>query len=143
MSDALAGIGVILQKGDGGTPESFVRIAEVRDITGPALSTDVVDVTNHSSPNATEEILATLKRLGEITFDVNWVPSNATHDAVTGLLADWFNRTKRRFKSTWPDGITTWEMYAYVVRMAPSAPVADALRAGVTLRVTGEALVLA
>lgn len=143
MSNAIPGIGVVLQKGDAGSPETFVTLSEVRDISGPQLRTDVVDVTNHSSPNATEEILATLKRLGEITFDINWQPSHATHNATTGLLADWINRTKRHFRMTWPDGITTWTFTAFVVGMSPTAPVADALRQSITLRVTGENLVLA
>lgn len=143
MSDAIPGIGVVLEKGNGGSPEAFVTLAEVRDISGPQLRTDVVDVTNQSSPAQTEEVLATLKRLGECTFDINWVPSNPTHNGTTGLLADWFNRTKRHFRTTWPDGITVWRFTAFVTQLSPTAPVADALRQSVTLRVTGENLVLA
>lgn len=142
MSNAIPGIGVVFQKGDGGSPEAFVTISEVRDINGPQLSTAVVDVTNQSSPNATEEILATLKQLGQVTFDINWQPGHVTHNATTGLLADWISRAKRHFRLTWPDGITTWSFTAFVVGMSPTSPVADALRMSVTLRVTGENLTL-
>jgi hypothetical protein len=40
-------------------------IGQIMDITGPQLTTDTDEVTNHSSPDHTEEFIATIKRTVE------------------------------------------------------------------------------
>ena len=60
MTSAIAAYGTLLKLGDGGTPENFTTIAEVRDIGGPELGADVVDVTSHDSPGAWEEVIETI-----------------------------------------------------------------------------------
>lgn len=138
MSDALSAIGTLLKIGDGAGPEVFTTIGEVGNISGPGLSTGVIDVTNHSSPDYTQEILAGLKSAGEVTFSINYIPTHATHNATTGLIRDWKNRTKRNFQLVWPDaGGTTWSFAAYVTGFQPTAPVEDKLAADVTLTIAG------
>jgi len=48
-TSAVAAFGTLLKIGDGGGPESFTTIAEVRTLGGPELSRDTVDVTSHDS----------------------------------------------------------------------------------------------
>lgn len=137
-TNAFAAFGTLLKLGDGGGSEVFTTIAEVRKISGPPFKTDTVDVTHHSSPNATEELLPTLKRTGEITVDVNWVPTDATLSYSTGLLKDWYNRTKRNFQLVHANtGATLWAFAAYVVGFSPEFDHAGATTGQFTLKVTG------
>jgi hypothetical protein len=138
MTDALAGIGTLLKRGDGGSPETFITIAKVKDINGPTLTTDVVDVTSQDSPGHTEEIIPTLKRPGEITTTIHYLPTESTHNEATGVLGAWDNRTKSNYKIVWPDsGLTTWSLAGFITRFTPKAPVAGALTADITVRLSG------
>lgn len=135
---AISGFGTLLKIGDGGGTEVFTTIAEVKDISGPSFSADTVELTTHSSSGAWKEKLPTLLDAGEITLDINFIPTNATQSQSTGLLRDFKNRTKRNFQLVWPDvGGTTWAFSAYVTGFEPSAPVDDLLGASVTLTITG------
>lgn len=112
-----------------GTP-----ITQIQDISGPALSTDTDEITNHSSPGGVEEFIATIKRTGEVTFPLVFDPSNAGHVA---LGAAWSAKTLDPYTMTYPDG-STWEWDAYVTGFGDSAPVAGHLSKDVTLRISGE-----
>lgn len=118
-----------------GTP-----IAQIMDISGPQLSTDTDEITNHSSPDHTEEFIATIKRTGEVTFPLVFNPENTGH---ADLQTAWDERTKDAYVMTYPDETGTadagasWDFYAYVTGFANSAPVNGHLAADVTLRITG------
>ncbi len=138
MTNALAGYGVLLKIGDGGGSETFTTIAEVKDIEGPELELEAKDVTSHDS-NGWREFIGTLLTGGEVSFDLNFIPTHATHSYSAGLIKDLVNRTKRNFKLVFPDGgSTTWTFAALVVGVKPSGPVEDELSAEVTLQVTGQ-----
>jgi len=139
MSNAVSSFGTLLKIGDGGDPESFTTIAEVKDISGPSLSLATEEVTNHSSPAGFREYTGTLLDAGEVTFDINFIPTDSTHNASTGLIADMVNRTKRNFQLVFPDaGNTTWQFTALVTGFELSEPVEGTLSASVTLRITGQ-----
>lgn len=139
MTQAIAAYGTLLKMGDGGGPEVFTTVAEVTDISGPGLSLDTVDVTSHDSTDAWREFIATLKDAGEVTFDINYVPTNATHGATTGLLKALDMRTKKNWRLVFPDtGATTWNFSGFVTGFEPGEPVDDALTASVTIKLTGE-----
>ncbi len=135
MTDAIAAYGVLLKVGDGGTVETFTTIAEVRDIEGPELEAEMKEVTSHDS-GGWREFIPTLLGAGEVSFDLNFIPGDPTHDAQTGLVADMFSRTKRNYQLVWPDS-EGWQFAAYVSGFNPSAPVEDELAAEVALTVTG------
>lgn len=138
MSNAISSYGTLLKVGDGAAPENFTAIAEVKDISGPSFSLGTEEVTNYSS-NGWREFVATILDAGEISFDINFIPSETTHDVTTGLLADMVNKTKRNFQIEFPDtGATTWTFAAYVTGFELSEPVEGALGASVTLRITGQ-----
>ena len=136
----IAAFGTLLKIGDGGSPtESFTTIAEVTDISGPELGLDTEDITNHSSTGGWEEVIPTILRSGEVSFEINYDPAGATHDASTGLIADMVAKTKRNFQLIFPDtGTTTWSFSAYVTKFAPSEPVAGKLAASVGLKISGQ-----
>lgn len=138
MTNALAGYGVMLKVGDGDDPEVFTAIAEVRDIEGPELELEAKEVTSHDS-GGWREFIGTLLSGGEVSFDVNFIPTNATHSYSAGLIHDMVTRTKRNYQLVFPDtGATTWAFTALVTAFKPSGPVEDELAAEVTLQVTGQ-----
>lgn len=137
---AISSFGTLLKIGDGGTPtENFTTIFEVLDIKPPPIERDTEDATNHSSPGGWEEWIPTIKKGGEVTFDINWDPAHATHSFTTGLLKDLDDGTKRNFQVVFPDtGNTTWSFPAYVTKFEPDAPVKGKLTASVTLKISGQ-----
>ena len=136
-TSAISSHGTLLKIGDGATPEVFTTIAMVRDISGVDISLEDEDVTDQSSGGWTE-FIGTLLSLGEITFGINFLPTNPTHSYSSGLIEDQVNKTVRNFKLVFPDsGNTTWPFSALVKKVAIKAPVKGALRGDVTLRPTG------
>lgn len=137
MADPVGSHGTLIKIGDGGSPEAFTTIARVKDIKGPGVKNDVEDVTCQDSAGWKEK-LATISDGGQVTFELQFIPTNATHSYSAGLLKDAYNRTKRNFQLVWPDsGNTTWTFAAYVAQFLPSGPVKGVLGGSVTLEVTG------
>jgi predicted secreted protein len=138
MTSGLAGYGTLFKIGDGGTSEVFTTVAEVTNIGGPKFALDTLDVTNHSSTSAWREFIAGLLDPGELSLDLSFVPTGATHSQTSGLLRDMKNRTKRNFQMVFPDvGGTTWAFSGYVTGFEVGAPVDDKLSASVTIKITG------
>lgn len=136
---AIPAFGTMVKIGDGGGPENFTTIAELMDIKGPKFKMDTEDVTNHSSTGAWEEVVGTILRSGEVTFDLNFVPQNATQSYSSGLLRDMVNKTKRDFKLVFPDvGATTWAFTALITGFEPEMTVKGKLKASITLKITGQ-----
>lgn len=108
-------------------------IGNVTNISGPGLSLDTVDVTAHDSTGAWEEVVPTILRSGEVTFDINYNPT--THAAAGGLLL----RLTTRAVDTWTFGgpMGAWTFSGYVVGFEPTAPHDGKLSASVTIKPTG------
>lgn len=138
MSDAIAGPGFLLQRNNSGTYET---VAEVKDITGPETSVDVVDVTNQDSPDNFEEIIPTLKRGGTTSFDVNFLPANATQDSTTGLLSFLNARSLEDWQIVLPGTGLSVQFSGYVVKWGPKFPVANVATASMDIRVSGPVVI--
>lgn len=139
---AIAARGAMLKRGDGGGTEVFAEIAEVTNISGPSLKQDTVDVTSHQSAGGWREHVATLKDGGEISLELNFVPTNDTQDFTVGLGLDMKNQTKRNFQLVFPDATleasrTKWSFSAFVSAFSVSAPHDGKLGGSVSLKVTG------
>ena len=139
MSNAISSFGTLLQIGDGATTEVFTTIAEVMDISGPGLAQATAEVTSHTSTNRYREFIATVKDGGEISFDINFVPTDGTHDPTTGLLSVFESGASTNYQIVFPDtGSTTWALPAIVTGFEPAEPVDGALTASLTLKVSGQ-----
>lgn len=133
-SAAVAAIGTLLKIGDGAGTEVFTTVAEVKDITGPSVTVDTIEVTSQDSPGATKEYIASLKDGGEVSFPMNFVNSVA-QDA---LVADMNNRTRRNFKLVTTHTIPkTASFTGFITAMGHSFPVADVAQRDVTIKITG------
>jgi hypothetical protein len=115
---------------------TFTNIAELRDITPPALTRNEIETTTHNETD--DAYLVGIRRHGPMTFTINWLPSGASfgHDHITGLQAAWATGSRDIYRITFPDG-SKWTFSGYVTNFAPSAPVDDVLSADVTIRPTG------
>lgn len=134
---ATLGLGAALQRGNGdGPPETFTTITEVQDIKGPSPQLEIVDVTNHDSPNFYQEIIPGILKPGQVTFGCNWVPTaSATQE---GLRTDQSGRVLRNFKvvfTTTP--AKTAAFAAYVTKFDPEAPVTKENKVSITLEISG------
>lgn len=137
MANEISAHGTLLKLGDGATPEVFTTVANVLDFDPPGVEQVHDDITSHSS-SGWENTLPVLLRTGEVTFEIEFIPTGATHSYSAGLLKDAYNKTKRNFQVVFTDtGATTWSFSAYVQKFRPKAKVKGALRASVTLRGTG------
>lgn len=135
-SAARAAQGTLLKIGDGGGPETFTTIAEVRSLSGPSLQVDTEDVTSHDS-TAYHEFIPTLIDAGEITFNLNFT-NHATQGFSTGLYNDMVNRTKRNFQLVIPTATPRTGAFAgYVTGMPFDLPHDGVIRADVTIKITG------
>lgn len=131
--------GSLLKIGDGAGSETFTTIAQVVNIGGPGLKMDTLDVTNHSSTDGWKEFVGGLLDGGEVSLEINFDPTAATHKLSTGLLKDMSARTVRNFQLVFSDtGGTTWSFAALVSGFEPAAPVDGKLSATVTLKVSGK-----
>ena len=136
--DGTAAFGTLLQMGNGATPEIWTTIAEVTNIGGPSLSQEAVDVTSHSSAGAFREKVGGLLDGGEISLDINFVPTGATHkEAVGGLLYNYTARSVNNYKLLFVD-TTYWIVPALVTGFTPDMSIEGKLGAAVTLTVSGE-----
>jgi len=115
-----------------------VEIAQVTSISGPGISLDTVDVTEHDG-GGWEEVVPTILRSGEVTLEIAYDPAAATHkNASGGLLYDLVQRAKSAYTLTFlTTPAASWTFNAYVTGFEPSAPVDGALTASVTLKITG------
>ncbi|WP_447979084.1 phage tail tube protein [Candidatus Nitrospira bockiana] len=135
-SNAIAAYGTLLKRGDGGSPESFTTVGEVKSISGPSTEVDSIDVTTHSSAaaGAYREFIPSLIDPGTVEFDLNYVPSDVT---IHGMRNDMVNRTKRNFQVVLPGGIQTISFAGYVMSFPLEFPTDDVAQASVTIKITG------
>ncbi|MBY6275378.1 phage tail tube protein [Symbiobacterium thermophilum] len=138
MSNAVGSIGTKLLRGDGQVPnETFAEIAEVVSIDGPGMSRDTIEVSGLAGH--WKEYIAGAVDGGEVSLELNFLPTDPSHGATNGLLKDFVEGTPRNFRIVFPDpDKTTWQFTAIVTGFSPSAARDKQLTASVTLKITGE-----
>lgn len=112
-SQAFAGRGSKLERGNGATPEVFTAIAELRKITRSGSKADLADVTNMDS-GAYREKLPTLLEPGEISFEGNYIPSDTTQAT---LQSDFDGQVLHNWEIVLPGSRGTWSFAAYVTAL--------------------------
>ena len=137
-TEARLGYGTLLQRWSGA---AWVTVAEQININGPSLSSDDVEVTNHDSPNSTKEYIPALMDTGEISFDGNFIPSNASQ---TQLLADQVARTVSDWQIVLPDAVleanrTRWSFEGYIKSIDFSYPTPTQMTISATMKLAGTA----
>jgi len=115
-----------------------VEVAQVTSISGPSISLDTTDVTEHDG-TGWEELVATILRSGTVTADIVYDPNAATHkNASGGLLYDLAQRASSVWNVVFPTTPVAYITFTgYVTGFTPNAPVDGALTASVTIKPTG------
>lgn len=131
----LDAFGCALERSDMDSTPTFTEIASVTSISGPSISRNTYDVTAHDSPDAYMEFIGGLKDGGEISFDLNWDPTDSTH---FDLASDLDDPLPRDYKLVLPQGIAEWNFAAILTGFSGSQPVDDKLTAAVTYKITGK-----
>lgn len=121
----------------GGSPLAYVPLAEVTNITPPALSRDAVDATHTASPEKWREFIAGMKDAGEVTVEMNFIPGSTSIDTI---LAAFNSDETQNCRITFPIGspAATWSFSAIVTGFAPEAPMDGKMSASVTFKLTGK-----
>lgn len=136
MSLAVKAQGTLLKIGDGEEVETFSTIAEVTNISGPSLSADSIEVTSHDSEDGYREFIQGLKDAGEVTMDLNFVPTNATQ---ASLLSIYESGEVTNFQMVFPDTTnTTWGFAGFVTGFEVGMPTDTQLTASSTIKITGK-----
>lgn len=116
-----------------------VLIAELRDITSPALTRNTIDTTTHNDDE--DSFVVGIRRKGDMTFQINYLGSGeATHGSSSGLVKAWQDGSNDLYQIDYPDG-ARWLFSGYVINLATSSPVDGAQTAQVGIRPSGAMII--
>lgn len=118
------------------TAGNYVDVAEVTNITWPGYSRDAVDATHMQSPDTFREYIAGLMDAGEVSIEINFVPS-ATDVIVAAMVAG-----VGQFRIEHASGVKLL-FSAIVTGYEPAVPLDDKMTASATFKVTGKPTFLA
>src|SRR5262245_30739691 len=136
-SKAMLGYGSVFEIVSDSSPDLYVPIAEVKSITPPSADVDQVEVTHMQSPDRYREFISGLIDGGEASFEMNFIPGNASDIRIFELLNLPVGVSRRRScRISFPNG-RTWNFNGEVTGYEPSVPFDDAMTATVTFKVTG------
>lgn len=126
-SNAVSAHGTIIKR-------NGTAIAELRDITAPALTRNPIETTMHNSSD--DSYVVGIRRRGELQFAIGYLPSGeASHGNTSGLMKAWVDGTKDLYEIDYPDG-AKWYFSGFVTNISPSMPVDGGLEANISIRPT-------
>ena len=127
----------------GGT--SYTTIAQVRDLSGPSISRNDIEIADRSQTTYYKEYRGGMVDPGSITFDLTWDPiSTNSHaqTAGTGLMADLESENCTLAAFQWQvdgcGGTATMTFDGYVNSFEISAPLEEVLTASVGIKISGK-----
>lgn len=109
---------------------SYVQVAEVMNITWPGYKRDAIDVTFMDSASYMREFIAGLIDAGEVTVEMNWVPSAS--DVILAALTAGVGQFKLQYNNA-----ANVVFKAIVTAWSPQSPLGDKLTASATFKITG------
>lgn len=151
-SDAHTGMGAILQKGDGNSPENFFDVLGVKSIAGPDISRETHDTTTMASEGGWREFIGGLVDAGEVSFEANFLPRDPSQNQTAqgedspagGFMAE-FDKTSCDSRGNWrillpecageADGY--WEFAGIVTGQSIQMPMDDLMGFSGTIKVSG------
>ncbi len=113
-----------------------VEVAEVTTVSGPGLTRETIDASHMQSPAMWREFIKGMKDAGELSFDVNMIPGNASQ---WGLISDFYDDVAlANFDLVFPDARgTVWSFRGIVTSYEPTNAIDDKLAASVTIKLSG------
>jgi len=131
--------GTLFQRATGVAPggPTYDTIANVTTIGGPERTRETIDVTDHNSAGGWMEFIGGLKNGGEISLDLNYDPTEATHD----LDDDFDDAVPRSYRIVLlPDTADehTWQISGIMTNVGDEFPYDDKMGRSVTIKVSGK-----
>jgi hypothetical protein len=118
----------------------LTTVAEVVDISGPTFSQSTFDAPSQAT--TWMKRVAGIVTGGEVSFDINMIPKDATHDDSTGLLSLLGALEDHAFALVFNDAGTgtksQWRFSGYMVGFEHDEPVDGILKASCTIQINGE-----
>lgn len=140
MTEALLGWGTLFQTRSLDSPDVWVTVAEVMNISPPAPSRDVIDLSTGNAPDEWRTSEPGMPQAGEITIEFNFIPtgdSPSSYHYYSALKLEFEDKEVRRRRIVFPEG-EIMEFDAYITELTSQVPVDSQLKATATFRVTGE-----
>jgi predicted secreted protein len=138
MATARAAFGTLLKAGDGASPEVFTALGLIKELGGPSLTANAIDVTTHNSASAFKEFIIGLKDGGEISVTLIFDKEDTAHLALLNTTFE--NRAVRNFQVS-PAGYSPaikWAFAAVVTKLDFKYPKDGDQTADITLKVTSK-----
>lgn len=135
-SNAKFGYGTLVKMGDGGSPETFTTIAELRgDIAFDGMESEEIEVTTHNNAinGRAKEKIPGLIDPGNLNFEINYIANEATHVAVRNA---WIAQTRKNFQILTPYGDLT-TIAGYIMSMPVTYPADDSINAKIKIMISG------
>jgi hypothetical protein len=134
---ALSGHGTLIARQPAATPGVFTTIAELGDIALPELSRNEFDATTQLE-NIDAYVLGVLRRT-PVTIGMNFIPTNATHDHLTGLTSAIIANSLDGYLFTVPSTPAwIWLCSGQVQKITQKEPVDGKISADITLRLSSK-----
>ncbi len=112
-----------------------LEIAEVTDISDPpGKSREALDASHHKSPNKMKEYISGFGEIGEVKFNINWIPGDDESDALFGYVDSGEVVVHRH---VWPNG-HEFSFSGFIMDLTPAAPLNGILQMTVTVRTSGD-----
>ena len=109
---------------------SYVQVAEVTNITWPGYTRDAVEVTFMDSASSFREYIAGLMDAGEVTVEMNWVPSAS--DPILAAMAAGVGQFKLQYNNA-----ANIVFKAVVKSWATQSPLGGKLSGTAQFKITG------
>jgi len=134
MSDsALESQGLVLQIEGKGSPQTYMTIPNVKDVSFRTGSASVIDTTDLSS-TAKQKRMG-LQDEGQLTFTVQFIPGHEQHAELVLAKGD---RASRAFKVILTDSpTTTYWFRGFVLSVPIAASVDNVIESAVVVEITG------
>lgn len=130
-TSAVLGSGVLVQRGNGASPEVFTTIPEVTTIPPVGETSEQVEVTHLNS--TAKEYIAGLPDGSTLALAMNFVEDNVTQEA---LLTDYANKTQRHFRIVFVGG-TNFRFTGVVLGWEVAGGPNTAIIMTVTIKISG------
>ena len=101
------------------------------------MKRDSSEVTHYNSTLQYREFIAGLRDGGEVAFEANWLPNNATQDETTGVMKSFNDNTNHNWKIVLPDSIGTFAFAGHITAFEPDTPLDNKAALAGTIKVSG------
>src|SRR5579884_2651330 len=127
-------LGGQFQIGNGGSPETFTTVTQVKDVDFTGSKVDTQDITTADNTDGTRRFVDTLFDAGECTATIFWNPNDVTHQQLeSAFLA----RGTHNFKRINPGGFGTRSFAGIIVSIDRKEAIDKPTEATVKIKLNG------